>query len=175
MLEGLVEAVRKGYRVDSSYKANGQKIALNRTVAIAQQPVTLKQIKSKYDNHKKDWKVWRELYSLSSQGQDETKGVSIASKEVIEVYFKANPKAQKFRNIPPAFLNLLEELFNRILVIGDYAKSINKAIKNYIDPALLLAVASQADLVDKEAKDKDEEEVDKASKLELARSSIKSS
>jgi len=35
MLEGLVEAVNKGYRVDSSYKANGWKIALTRTIAVA--------------------------------------------------------------------------------------------------------------------------------------------
>ena len=175
ILEGLVKAVRKGYRVDSSYKADGQKIALSRTVIIAQQPITLKQIKNKHDNYKKDQKVQRELYSLSSQEQDETKGVPVASKEVIEAYFKANPKAEKFRNIPPTFLNLLEELFKGILAVGDYTRLINKAIKNYIDPILLLAVALQADLVDKEAKDKDKEEVDKASKLEVAYSSIKSS
>jgi hypothetical protein len=34
MLEGLLKAVRKGYRADSFYKANGWKIALNRTLAI---------------------------------------------------------------------------------------------------------------------------------------------
>ena len=54
MLEGLVEAVNKEYRVDSSYKANGLKIALTRTIAVAQQPITLKQIKSKHDNHERD-------------------------------------------------------------------------------------------------------------------------
>jgi hypothetical protein len=35
MLEGLVEAVKKGFCVDSSYKSNGWKIALNYTLAIA--------------------------------------------------------------------------------------------------------------------------------------------
>ena len=34
MLEGLVEAVEKGYCVDSSYKANIWKIALNRTLTV---------------------------------------------------------------------------------------------------------------------------------------------
>jgi len=93
----------------------------------------------------------------------------------METYFKAHPKAIKFYNIPPAFLNLLQELFEGVLAIGSYARSINKAIKSCIDPELLLATASQAlGLVDKEAKDKeDKEEVDKASKLELAYSSIK--
>ena len=57
MLEGLLEAVRKGYCIDSSYKANGQKIALNRTLAITQQPITIKQIKSKHNNYKKDQKL----------------------------------------------------------------------------------------------------------------------
>ena len=64
MLEGLIKAVQKGYRVDSSYKADSWKITLSRTVTIAQQPITLKQIKNKHDNYKKDQKVWRELYSL---------------------------------------------------------------------------------------------------------------
>ena len=179
MLEGLVKAVWKGYRVDSSYKADGWKIALSRMVIITQQPITLKQIKNKHNNYKKDWKVQRELYSLSGWGQDETKGVPIASKEVIETYFKANPKAKKFCNILPAFLNLLEELFKGILAIGNYIKLINKVIENCIDPVLLLAVALQVDLVDKEAEEEGEEEgkeeVDKVSELELARSSIKSS
>jgi len=34
MLEGLVKAIWKGYRADSSYKADGWKIALNRTLAV---------------------------------------------------------------------------------------------------------------------------------------------
>jgi len=34
MLEGLVDAVRKGYRVDSSYKADGWKLALNCILAV---------------------------------------------------------------------------------------------------------------------------------------------
>ena len=67
-LEGLVEAVKKGFRADSSYKSNGWKIALNHTLAVAHQPVTLKQIKSKHNNHKKDWKLWKELCGLSSWG-----------------------------------------------------------------------------------------------------------
>ena len=175
MLEGLIKAVNKGYYVDSSYKANGQKIALTYIIAIIQQPITLKQIKSKHNNHKRDWKVQIELYNLSSQGWDKAKGVPIASKEVIETYFKAHPKAVKFCNIPPTFLNLLQELFKGVLVIGSYTRLINEVIKSYIDPKLLLATASQASgLVDKKAKkSKNKEEVNKASKLELACSSIK--
>ena len=175
MLEGLVKAVNKGYCVDSSYKANGWKIALICIITITQQPITLKQIKSKYNNHKRDWKVQMELYGLSGWGQNEAKGVPVASEEVIETYFKAHPKAMKFYNTPPAFLNLLQELFKGVLVTGSYARLINKAIKSYIDPELLSATALQAlGLVDKEAEDEeDKEEVDEASKLELACSFIK--
>jgi len=36
MLEGLVEAIKKGFYVDSSYKSNGWKIAFNYTLAITQ-------------------------------------------------------------------------------------------------------------------------------------------
>jgi len=47
----------------------------------------------------------------------------------------------KFYNTPPAFLNLLQELFKGVLVTGSYARLINKAIKSYIDPELLSATA----------------------------------
>jgi len=175
MLEGLVEAVNKGYRADSSYKANSWKIALTCIITVAQQPITLRQIKSKHDNHKRDWKVWVELCGLSSWGWDEAKGVPVASEEVIEAYFKAHPKAMKFRNIPPAFLNLLQELFKGVLATGSHAKSINEAIESCIDPKLLSAAALQAlGLADEEAEDKeDKEEVEEVSKFKLARSSIK--
>ena len=65
----------------------------------------------------------------------------ITNKEVIEAYFKANPAAKKFYNILPAFLDLMQELFNRVLAIGSYIKLINEAIKSSIDPKLLLVVA----------------------------------
>jgi len=107
--------------------------------------------------------------------------VPVASKEVIKAYFKANPAAKKFYNILPAFLDLMQELFNRVLATGGYTRLINKAIKSSMDPKLLLAAASQVlGLVDKENKEEakeaketeetkeTEEEVDKAFKLESA-------
>ena len=66
----------------------------------------------------------------------------ITSEEVIEAYFKAHPKAIKFCDVPPTFLNLLQELFEGVLAIGSYVKSINEVIKSCIDPKLLSAVAS---------------------------------
>ena len=64
----------------------------------------------------------------------------IASEEVIKIYFKANPLAKKFYNTPPAFLNLLQELFDGVLAVGSYVKLINEAIESFIDPELLLVV-----------------------------------
>ena len=172
MLEGLVKAVQKGYRADSSYKAKGQKLALNRILAITNQAVNLKHIKNKHDNYKKDQKMQKKLYALSSQGQDKVKGVPITSKEVIDIYFNTNPKAIKFRNILPAFLNILQELFKGVLVIGSNTRLINKVIKSYIDPELLITAALQAiDLINKKGKEEDKENF----KLGLARNSIKRS
>jgi len=59
-------------------------------------------------------------------------------------------------------------------VTGNYIRLINKAIKSCIDPELLLIVVLQVlGLANK--KNKDKEEVDEASDLELAFSSIKRS
>jgi hypothetical protein len=66
----------------------------------------------------------------------------VASKEVIEAYFKANPTAKKFCNTLPTFLKM----------------------------------TSQASgLINKENKDEDKEEVDKAFKLKSALSFIECS
>jgi len=86
--------------------------------------------------------MWKELYGLSSWGWDKDKGVPVASKEVMETYFEANPAAEKFCDTPPAFLDLMQELFNGVLVIGGYVRSINKAIKRSMDPKLLSIAAS---------------------------------
>ena len=52
--------------------------------------------------------MWKELCGLSGWGWDEVKGVPIVDKEVMETYFEANPDASKYRDAPPAFLDLLE-------------------------------------------------------------------
>ena len=118
--------------------------------------------------------MWMELCGLSGWGWDEAKGVPIASEEVMEAYFKAHPEAMKFHDTPPAFLNLLQELFEGVLATGSHARSIDEVIESCIDPELLSAVASQASgLGDEEAEgEEDEEEADEASELESARSSI---
>jgi hypothetical protein len=67
------------------------------------------------------------------------KGVPITDKEVIKDYFKANLNALKYYNIPPTFLDLLKRLFNGVLVTDNYIRLINKVIRNYIDPELLIA------------------------------------
>ena len=110
--------------------------------------------------------------------QIKIKACLVTSKEVIKAYFKSNPVAEKFYNILLAFLNLIQELFNKVLVIGSYIKLINKVIKSFIDSKLLLKAALQAlNLANKEDKkeikevkeaEKTKEEVDKTFKLKLA-------
>ena len=103
----------------------------------------------------------------------------------METYFEANPTAKKFCDTPPAFLDLMQELFDGVLATGGYTRSIDEAIESSINPELLLAAASQAlGLVDEEGEEEaeeaeeteeTEEEVDEASELESARSSIEGS
>ena len=100
----------------------------------------------------------------------------IASEEVINVYFNANPEAVKFCNTPLAFLNILQELFKGVLAIGSNARLINEAIKGFINPELLATMALQAmGLIDKEGKEEGEEEGKEDFESGLARNSIKRS
>ena len=100
----------------------------------------------------------------------------ITSKEVMDVYFNANSEAVKFCNTPPAFLNILQELFKGVLATGSNARLINKVIESYIDLELLVTAALQVtDLIDKESKEEGKEEGKKDFKLGLAYNSIKCS
>jgi len=62
-------------------------------------------------------------------------------KEVIKTYFKANPNTLKYYNTLSTFLDLLKQLFNRVLATGNYIRIINKVIKSCIDPKLLITNA----------------------------------
>jgi len=87
----------------------------------------------------------------------------------METYFEANPNTIKFRYTLPAFLNILQELFNGFLTIESNTRLINKIIESCIDPKILAGIALQAaDLVSKEDKEEGEEEDNKDFKLELA-------
>ena len=87
----------------------------------------------------------------------------------METYFEANPNALKYRDAPPAFLDLLKRLFNGVLVMGDYVRTIDKAIKSCIDPKLLAADALQAsDLAEEEGKEENKDNIGEGSELELA-------
>ena len=54
ILKGLIKAIQKRYYINSFYKAKGLKLALNYILAITNQAVNLKQVKSKYNSYKKD-------------------------------------------------------------------------------------------------------------------------
>jgi len=50
IIKGLVEAVRKGLRADSSYKKEGWQIALDAAQAKTRYSITIQQLKSKHDS-----------------------------------------------------------------------------------------------------------------------------
>lgn len=91
--------------------------------------VTIKQIKNKHDTYKKDWKVWKELCSQSSQGWDNEKGVPVAAEDIIDIYFEANPDAAKFRNAPLPHLQDIQELFKGVIATGSYAITVDEALQ----------------------------------------------
>ena len=105
--------------------------------------------------------MWKELCGQSGWGWDNEKGVPTASEEVMQTYFKAVPEAQKFRNAPPDFLPLLEELFEGVLASGEHVISIQEVIDSYIDPELLrlseAATSQVTDPADEEDEREDEE------------------
>ena len=73
----------------------------------------------------------------------------------------------------------MQELFDRVLATGSYAKSIDEAIESSIDPKLLSVAALQVsgfvDKEDEEEAEETEEEVNEAFELESAQSSIEGS
>ena len=93
----------------------------------------------------------------------------------MEAYFKAYFEAMKFHDTQFGFLNLLQKLFKGVLAIGNYAKSIDKAIESCINPEFLLAAALQAlNLADEKAEDEEnKEEVEEVFEFKSAHSFIK--
>jgi len=60
--------------------------------------------------------------------------------------------------------------------MGNYIRTINKAIKSCIDPKLLIADASQAlDLAEEEGKEENKDNIGEGSRLEIAQNSIERS
>ena len=57
MLRGLVEAVRAGFRADSSYNADGWQMGLDGAQAYTRYQISISQIKSKHNNYKRDWRI----------------------------------------------------------------------------------------------------------------------
>jgi len=106
MLQGLIQAVRKGLRADSSYKKEGWQMALDGARSQTDYPV------------------------------------SVASEDVMNTYFEANPDAARFRNAPLAYLEEFEELFEGVIATGNLAITVDEALDQIhngipIDPKLL--------------------------------------
>lgn len=72
--------------------------------------------------------MWKDLCSQSRWGWDDDKGVPIASEDVINTYFEANPDAAWFCDAPPAYLEELEELFKGVIATGNLAVTVDEAL-----------------------------------------------
>jgi Myb/SANT-like DNA-binding domain len=69
LLDTLLQAQQNGPRTDNSgFKKAEWSMALEAVQAVTNQPVTLQQVKSKYDAFKLDWKTWRRFVDQSGHG-----------------------------------------------------------------------------------------------------------
>ena len=126
LLGTLLQAQVKGLQTDNAgFKKAGWDLALQAVQTVTNQPVSLQQIKSKYDNYKQDWKVWKHFVEQSGHGWDEEKGVPTAEPEVLEAYFEAHPKARKFRDKPIPYAEKLQALLDGALATGEHVASVD--------------------------------------------------
>jgi Myb/SANT-like DNA-binding protein len=116
LLDGLIEAQRIGLQTDNSqFKKAGWDKALEAVGSVTSQPITIQQLKSKFDTFKQDWKAWEHFATQSGHGFDWEKGVPTAD----DAYFEAHPRARKFRSKPIAHKEQLQGLLHGALATGE--------------------------------------------------------
>lgn len=130
MLDALIEAQSKGLQTEATYKPAGWQMALDAVQKIASYPVELRQIKSKHDTHKKDWKIWRDFCSQSAFNWDTEKGIPTGPPQVLDAYLEAHPEARKFRESPLAFSDKLALLLDNHRATGRHASSLNQILQD---------------------------------------------
>lgn len=131
LIRTLISAVEGGLRADMGYKAEAWKRVLQAIQGVTQQAVLVKQLKSKHDNMKRDWRVWKDLLNQPGLRKDEN-GCITADRAVLEPYMRAHPEARRFQNAPLKFQELLDQLFH-----GFYTTDLHAYTPaDRIDPAL---------------------------------------
>lgn len=131
LIKTLLNAVEAGLRADSGYKAEAWKRALRAVQAVTEQVVHDKQLKSKHDNKKRDWCVWKDLLNQSGIRRDEN-GCITGDPAVLETYFRAHHEARRFQYTPLKFSEQLDVLFQDVLPTGAHAYT----PADLIDPTL---------------------------------------
>jgi len=131
MLDALIEAQSHGLQTEATYKPAGWQMALDAVQKITSYPVELRQIKSKHDTHKKDWKIWRDFCNLSAHIWEPGKGlVPTGPPQVLDAYFEAHPEARKFRDSPLAFADKLALLLDNHRATGQHASSLSQILQD---------------------------------------------
>jgi len=93
------------------------------------QTVTVRQIKSKYDAFKQDWKAWKAFIDHTGLGWDSEKGVPTGPPEVLEAFFQACPRARKFRDKPIPYESKLRTLLDGAIAVGENAIPISNVLQ----------------------------------------------
>ncbi|KAK8951632.1 hypothetical protein KSP39_PZI003371 [Platanthera zijinensis] len=89
------------------------------------------QFKNKWDQLKKDWKLWKELkHGATGLGWDSTRRTVDASDDWWKERLEVVPAAKKFRyaGIPPELEEKLYTMFNEVVATGDNAWAPNSRV-----------------------------------------------
>jgi Myb/SANT-like DNA-binding domain len=128
-IDALMEAQKQGLQTDNgSFKNAGWQIALEAIRGRTAQTIDVKQVKTKWDTLKQDWKTWRAFKEHTGLGWDREKGVPTAEPEILEAYFQSNPRARKFRDKPIPYAEQLQALLDGAMATGEESHTIAAAI-----------------------------------------------
>jgi hypothetical protein len=129
LIDTLMEAQTQGLNTDNaSFKPAGWQMALEAVKRCTNQPIEVKQIKSKWDTFKADWKAWKAFIGHTGFGWDAEKGVPTTEPEVLEAYFQSNPRTRKFRDRPIPYADQLQIILEGAVTTGEDTRSITGAI-----------------------------------------------
>lgn len=93
-------------------------------------PISVEQCKGKVDTCKKEWQLWAALRQQSGFGVVD--GQVVADAEVLADYFRAHPKAEKFKNVALPLEDLHWELFEGYYATGEAANTVDELLQSQV-------------------------------------------
>ena len=131
LLQGLREAVSRGFQSDGGFKQAGWDLVIKAVGETTTQMVTKKICNTKLEQSKKIWRSWKAHIAdcCSGWGWDDARGVPVSEKAVMDSYFDTHRDRESFRRQPPAFQEDLEFIFGNRLATGAAAVSIDEVLQ----------------------------------------------